>query len=91
MNRRQLVARAGAAVSGAAALGAAGVPLAQAEPRGEVADPSGPVPDEPVAAFVRDARKGEVTVTAGTREITYRDRALVRRLLRASRHGEEGV
>jgi hypothetical protein len=42
------------------------------------------VPDEPLVAYVRDARRGEVTVTAGTREHTYRDRALVQRLLRAA-------
>jgi hypothetical protein len=91
MNRRTLVKRAGAAVTGAAALGAAGVPLAQAESGGEVTEPSGAVPGEPVVAFVRDAKRGEVTVTSGTRETTYRDRALVKRLLRAARSAEEVV
>jgi len=46
------------------------------------------VPEEPIVAYVRDARRGEVTVTSGTAEHTYRDRQLVQRLLRhASRSG----
>jgi hypothetical protein len=35
-------------------------------------------------AYVRDAGRGEVTVVSGTREITYRDRALARRLMKAA-------
>jgi len=45
------------------------------------------VPEEPVVAYVRDAQRGEVTVTSGMAEHTYRDRVLVRRLLRAARKG----
>ena len=33
---------------------------------------------------MRDAERGEVTVVAGTSETTYRDRALVKRLLAAA-------
>jgi hypothetical protein len=33
---------------------------------------------------VRDARRGEVTVLSGTTEKTYRDTALVKRLLAAA-------
>jgi hypothetical protein len=41
-----------------------------------------------VTAYIRDAAKGEVTVMSGTRETTYRDRALVDRLLAAAEpHG----
>ena len=43
------------------------------------------MPEEPLVAYVRDAERGEVTVTSGTTEHTYRDRALVQRLLRAAR------
>ncbi|MGN6379969.1 MAG: hypothetical protein ACTHNU_13535 [Gaiellales bacterium] len=89
MNRRSLVKRAGAAVVGATALGAAGASPAGADERAQMTDPSGPVPAEPVVAYVRDADRGEVTVAAGGRETTYRDRALVKRLLRAARR--EGV
>jgi hypothetical protein len=49
-----------------------------------VVAPSGPVPAEPVVAFVRDAERGEVTVVAGMRETTYRDPALVARLAKAA-------
>lgn len=47
--------------------------------------PSGPVPYEPVTAYVRNAEHGEVTVMSGKRETTYRDPVLVKRLLDAAR------
>jgi hypothetical protein len=87
MNRRTLIKRAGVAATGVAGLGMAAAPAAEAEAK-EVA-PSGPVPAEPVVAFVRDAKRGEVTVMAGTRETTYRDPALVARLEKAA--GSKGV
>jgi hypothetical protein len=52
-------------------------------------DPKSAVPEEPLVAYVRDAERGEVTVTSGTAEHTYRDRVLVQRLLRAA--GRKGV
>ena len=90
LSRRSFVKIAGAA-TGAAALAAA-PPLARAAVGEEGAQPTQPtaaVPEEPVVAYIRDARRGEVTVTAGTREHTYRDRALVQRLLRAA--GRKGA
>jgi hypothetical protein len=54
------------------------------ESRPVVTRPSGPAPREPVTAYVRNAEKGEVTVLAGTRETTYRDPLLVKRLLDAA-------
>jgi hypothetical protein len=48
------------------------------------AAPSRPMPREPIVAIVRDAERGEVTVLSSTTEKTYRDAALVRRLLRAA-------
>jgi hypothetical protein len=89
MNRRSLIKKAGVAATGVAGLGIAGAQAAEAEPQGEVVAPSGPVPAEPVVAFVRDAKRGEVTVVAGTRETTYRDPALVARLAKAA--GSEEV
>jgi len=50
-----------------------------------VTAPSGPAPREPVTAYVRNAEHGEVTVMSGTRETTYRDPVLVKRLLDAAR------
>jgi len=72
------------AAAGAAAIGAP-VAAALSEDKSSVpSEPSAPNPREPVMAYVRDARRGEVTVLAGTRETTYRDRALVKRLLDAA-------
>jgi hypothetical protein len=83
MNRRSFVKRAGVAVSGAAALGVVGAPLASAEPQAMETTPSGRVPAEPVVAYVRDAKRGEVTVVSGTSEKTFRDPALVKRMVKA--------
>jgi hypothetical protein len=55
------------------------------EPRAVVTAPSGRAPREPITAFVRDAERGEVTVMSGQHETTYRDPALVKRLLKAAR------
>ena len=84
LSRRSFVKIAGAA-TGAAALAAA-PPIARAaiEEDAKRTSPTARVPEEPVVAYVRDAKRGEVTVTAGTAEHTYRDRALVKRLLRAA-------
>ena len=90
LSRRSFVKIAGGA-AGAAALAAA-PPIARAAVGEEGATPTRPtagVPEEPLVAYVRDARRGEVTVTAGTTEHTYRDRALVQRLMRAA--GRKGV
>jgi hypothetical protein len=85
LSRRSFVKIAGAA-TGAAALAAA-PPIARAavgEEGAQRTDPTARVPEEPVVAYVRDAKRGEVTVTSGTAEHTYRDRVLVKRLLRAA-------
>jgi cobalamin biosynthesis protein CbiD len=83
LSRRRLLVSAGAA-TGTAAIAAAPAVAAAALEQGEVTDPSGPPPEKAVVAYVRDAKRGEVTVMAGTREITYRDPALVKRLLKAA-------
>ena len=85
VSRRKLLGTAGIAA------GAVVVPAAAAEAleRGEVTDPSGPPPEEAVVAIVRNAKRGEVTVMSGTSEVTLRDRALVRRLLKAAPKSEE--
>jgi phosphodiesterase/alkaline phosphatase D-like protein len=83
LSRRKLLASAGAA-TGTAAIAAAPAVAAAAFDHREVTDPSGPPPEETVIAYVRDKRRGEVTVMSGTRETTYRDPALVKRLLEAA-------
>jgi hypothetical protein len=89
--RSFLQASAGAAAGAAVIVG--GPKLAAAAlhgnsdstPLGVITKPSGPPPTETVMAYVRDASKGEVTVLSGTRETTYRDPALAKRLIRAAR------
>jgi hypothetical protein len=71
----------------AAGVAAVSVPAATAlakEETGVPTVPSSPTPPEPVTAYVRDAASAEVTVISGTSETTYRDRALVKRLLAAA-------
>jgi hypothetical protein len=77
-----LKASAGAA-AGAAAVG---VPAAIVSEQKStvVPEPGSSNPREPVIAYVRDAERGEVTVMSGTSETTYRDRALVKKLLDAA-------
>ena len=50
----------------------------------KVTKPSGPMPHEPVTAYVRNAERGEVTVMSGKQETTYRDPVLVKRMLDAA-------
>lgn len=71
---------------------AIGVPAAVAAgtSAGVETDPSGPNPPEPVVAYVRDEARGEVTVMRGTEERTYRDKALVRKLLAAAPRANGG-
>jgi hypothetical protein len=59
-------------------------PGVASEPKAVAMKPSGPPPHEPVTAYVRNAERGEVTVMSGTRETTYRDPVLVKRLLDAA-------
>jgi hypothetical protein len=80
-----LKASAGAA-AGAAAVAVPATVIArdQSDKAPEVTEPSSPNPSEPVMAYVRDADRGEVTVMSGTSETTYRDPALVQKLLGAA-------
>ena len=77
-----LKASAGAA-AGAAAIGVPAAVIAEQQ-SGTVTEPSSPNPKEPVMAYVRDAERGEVTVMHGASEATYRDKALVKRLMKAA-------
>lgn len=83
LSRRAFLSSAGA-VTGAAALGAAvGVPKL-AGGMGLAKAPSGPLPDAPVVAYVRNARKGELAVVVGEREVAVKDVALVQRIVDAA-------
>jgi hypothetical protein len=69
--------------AGAAAVGVPAVALSR-EGAHEIPKPATPAPQEPVMAYVHDVERGEVTVMSGTGEVTYRDRALVKRLMAAA-------
>jgi hypothetical protein len=93
-SRRAFLQGTAGAAAGAAAIIAApkvasialdgGAAPAAPEPKAVVTKPSGPAPHEPVAAYVRNAERGEVTVMSGKRETTYTDPALVKRLTDAA-------
>jgi hypothetical protein len=91
-SRRSLIASsAGVATTvavTAVAPAATAATAAAAAPAAPVAPPSTPIPAHPIVAYVHDASRGEVTVVSGAAERTFRDPALVQRLLAAanSRH-----
>ena len=92
VNRRKFLLASGAAATGAAV---AVTPklvesITESGQPGAVVDPAHPAPGEPVMAYVHDAARGEVTVMSGTGETTYRDPALVKRLLDAAPASLEG-
>jgi hypothetical protein len=91
VNRRRFLKRAGAATGAAAFVGMPGIPKTMADEPATVIDKPGPVTQDPVLVYVRDAKRGEVTVMHGTRTMTYKDRALVRRLLKAARATAEST
>lgn len=90
LTRRSFLKAAGVATGAAVVVGPSGLAGAAgasaAEEPAVPVDPSSTTPAEMVVAYVRDAKRGEVTVLWGENETTYRDRALARRLLRAARH-----
>jgi anaerobic selenocysteine-containing dehydrogenase len=87
LSRRSFLKGAGLA-TGAAIIGASPIAASAAteETPELVAHPSA-LPKDPLVAYVRDAQKSEVTVLHGTDEVTYRDPALTKRLLKAAQHG----
>jgi hypothetical protein len=91
LNRRLFLQSSAGAAAGVAVV-ATGPRLAAAALNGTsntrpievLAKPSGPPPREAVMAFVRDPVRGEVTVMSGTRETTYRDPDLAKRMIDAA-------
>ena len=71
-------------LAGAASVAVPAAVANAAEPKAVEVRPSGGTHREPVVAYVRNAQRGEVTVVAGMSEKTYRDPALVKRLLAAA-------
>jgi hypothetical protein len=82
-DRRKFLTRAGTVTGAAAFVGVPAIGGIGERPPELVEAPSA-VTKEPVLVYVRDAARGEVTVLHGSKETTYRDRALVKRLLKAA-------
>jgi hypothetical protein len=70
------------AVIASTPLGAAAT--ADAHEGASVTKATGAAPSEPVVAYVHNAERHEVTVLRGTKQTTYRDPKLVKRLLAAA-------
>jgi hypothetical protein len=70
--------------TGVVALAAPSVAGAHSEPDAERVAAAGDLPEDPVMAYVHDAKNGIVTVISGTAEKTYHDPALAKRLLDAA-------
>ena len=90
-SRRAFLRSSGGYAAGAAAL--VGVPTAvlleasdaeakvdRTTPPKAVANPTTPVPDEPVMAFIQDAKAGTVVIMSGTTQRTVQDHVLVGKL-----------
>ena len=84
LSRASFLKAAGMA-TGAAAISASPAVAAAVEPGAVETMPSGKVPHEPVVAIVRDEGLGEVTILSGQTEKTYKDRLLVKRLMKAAK------
>ena len=83
VTRRAFITTAGA-VTGAAALTLAGPAVAGAA--GElVAAADGPLPEQPVVAYIRNPKTGKLAVMVGDREVAVNDRKLVQRIVSAAR------
>ena len=78
------------AAAGAAAIGLVGA--ARALPgSATVSKTAIETSSEPLVAYVSDARKGEIVVMVGTREIVRRDAALVARLVAIAKEAGDVV
>lgn len=83
VSRLSFIKSSAGVAAGAAAIGLP-VAIRSEERASAVAKPTSAAPTEPVMAYVHNARRNEVTVMWGERERTYRDPALVKRLLAAA-------
>ena len=88
-SRRSFFKAAGVA-TGTAMISISPAAAAAIEPGALETTPSGPLPQEPVVAIIRNAELGEVTVLSGTTETTYTDRQLVKRLLKTAGKNHQG-
>jgi hypothetical protein len=80
LTRRAFVTKSAGTAVGMTAVGV----LATGEAQARESEDHGPVSSDQVVAYVRDPRTGEVSVMAGAREVTIKDRKLAARLSRAA-------
>jgi anaerobic selenocysteine-containing dehydrogenase len=80
LTRRGFVKNSAAATAGMTVIGALLTGSADAHQAGE-----GEHGDKAVLAYVRDPRKGDITVLTGDREVHVRDRRLAAAIARAAR------
>ena len=83
-SRRSFLKSAGAATGAAVIASVPGVAAAASETVPVIVTATTPLPKEPLVAYIRDVDKAEVTILSGKHETTYRDQALVKRLLKAA-------
>jgi hypothetical protein len=84
VTRRAFISTAGA-VAGAAALTAAGPNVASAVAAITEQPLQGSEATSSVVAYVKNPASGQISLLAGEREVTVTDRALVKRIVSASR------
>jgi hypothetical protein len=85
--RRSFLIKASAGAVGVAGVVGGGLALSSSGSPGDQMMPAAmsDLPDQPVLVQIRDARRGEVAVLVGERELVVTDRALVARVARALR------
>jgi len=86
-NRRTFLGTSAGVAAGAAAVVTPGLVGADPADAAEVVEATSPASKDAVVAYVSNAEKAEVTVAWGMNETTYRDRALTKRLLAATKKG----
>jgi hypothetical protein len=84
LTRLSFIKASAGAAAGAAAIGVPAAAVLSDQNTSAVVKPTTTPPREPVMAYVRDAKRGEVTVMSGTSETTYRDPELAKRLVAAA-------
>jgi hypothetical protein len=77
VTRRGFVKNSAGAAAGITAIGAIVASQAAAN--------TGPAGSDPVVAYVKDPRKGEISVMSGDREVTIHDPKLAAQIARAAR------
>ncbi len=77
VTRRGFVKTSAGAAAGITAIGA--IVASQAEAN------AGPPGSDPVVAYIKDPRKGEITVMSGNREVSIHDPKLAAQIARATR------